>query len=154
MSACLTSCSPTATLYVVRHAERANDSDTTSLSAEGLRRADKLAQRLASVHLDTIYVTPYTRSRQTALPTAQAKGLPLTQYLPSPVTKLTQRVRLFRNKAALAVGHSNTVLEIARELGTTPRLQRIEHGDYANLLIVKLRLTGAGWRATLREETY
>lgn len=150
----LASCSPTATLYLVRHAERANESDTTSLSAEGLRRADKLARRLAKVHLDTIYVTPYTRTRQTALPTAQSKGLPLTQYPTSPVTKLTQRIRTFRQKSALAVGHSNTVLEIAKDLGTTPRLQRIEHGDYANLLIVKMRLTGAGWRATLREETY
>ncbi|RYF70360.1 MAG: histidine phosphatase family protein [Cytophagaceae bacterium] len=150
----LASCSPTATLYIVRHAERANDSDTTSLSAEGLRRADKLAVRLAGVHLDTIYVTPYTRTRQTALPTAQSKGVPLTQYPPSPVAKLTQRVRTFRNKSALAVGHSNTVLEIARDLGTTPVRQKIEHGDYANLLIVKMRLTSSGWKATLQEETY
>ncbi|MEZ0539966.1 SixA phosphatase family protein [Fibrella arboris] len=150
----LTSCTPTATLYIVRHAERANDTDTTSLSAEGLRRADQLAQRLVGVRLDTIYVTPYTRTRQTASPTAQSKGLPLTQYPASPVTKLTQRVRTFRNKSALVVGHSNTILEIAKALGTTPRLQRIEHGDYANLLIVRMRLTGAGWQATLQEETY
>ncbi|MBO0948979.1 SixA phosphatase family protein [Fibrella forsythiae] len=148
------SCSPTATLYIVRHAERANDSDTTSLSADGLRRADKLALRLAQVHLDTIYVTPYTRTRQTALPTAHSKGLPLTQYPPSPVTRLTQRIRTFRNKSALAVGHSNTILEIARDLGTTPVRQMIQHGDYANLLIVKMRLTSSGWKATLKEETY
>ncbi|WP_375446814.1 histidine phosphatase family protein [uncultured Fibrella sp.] len=154
LTACLASCSPTATLYIVRHAERANESDTTSLSVEGLRRAEKLSQRLARVHLDTIYVTPYTRTRQTALPTAQSKSLPLTQYPASPVTKLTQRVRTFRHKSALAVGHSNTVLEIAKELGTTPSLQKIEHGDYANLLIVRMRLTGAGWRTTVREETY
>ncbi|HEY0108103.1 MAG TPA: phosphoglycerate mutase family protein [Fibrella sp.] len=150
----LASCSPTATLYIVRHAERANDSDTTSLSAEGLLRADRLAKRLASVRLDTIYVTPYRRTQQTALPTAQSKGLPLTQYAVSPVAKLTQRVRTFRNKSALAVGHSNTILEIAKELGVTPARQRIEHADYANLLIVKMRLTGAGWQATLQEETY
>lgn len=154
VSSCLASCSPTATLYIVRHAERANDSDTTSLSAEGLRRAGKLSQRLVRVKLDTIYVTPYTRTRQTALPTAQSKGLPLTQYPTSPVAKLTQRVRTFRNKSALAVGHSNTVLEIAKYLGTTPVRKTIEHGDYANLLIVKMRLTGSGWKATLREEIY
>lgn len=154
LASCLSSCSPTATLYIVRHAERANDSDTTSLSADGLRRADRLAQRLASVRLDTIYVTPYTRTRQTAMPTAQAKRLPLTQYPASPITRLTQRVRTFRKKSALAIGHSNTILEIARDLGTTPAKQRIEHTDYGTLLIVKMRLTGAGWQATLREETY
>ncbi len=150
----LASCSPTSTLYIVRHAERANDSDTTSLSAEGLRRADKLAQRLASVRLDTIYVTPYRRTQQTALPTANSKGLPLTQYPVSPVAKLTQRVRTFRNKSALVVGHSNTILEVAKELGTTPVRQKIEHADYANLLIVTMRRTGAGLKATVREETY
>ena len=151
---CLSSCAPTATVYIVRHAERANDTDTTSLSAEGLRRADKLSQRLAGVAFDTIYVTPYTRTRQTAQPTAQSKGLPLTQYPVSPVAKLTSRIRTFRNKSALVVGHSNTVLEIARDLGARPARQKIEHADYANLLIVKMRRAGAGWKATVSEETY
>jgi len=151
---CLSSCAPTATVYIVRHAERANDTDTTSLSAEGLRRADALAQRLAGVKLDTVYVTPYTRTRQTAQPTAQSKRLPLTQYPTSPVAKLTSRIRTFRGQSALVVGHSNTVLEIARDLGAKPVLQKIDHNDYANLLIVKLRQTRAGWKATLREETY
>ncbi|MEZ0484945.1 SixA phosphatase family protein [Fibrella aquatica] len=150
----LTSCSPTATVYVVRHAERANDSDTTSLSAEGLRRADKLARRLAKVKLDTIYVTPYTRTQQTARPTAQSKGLPLTQYPTSPVTKLTQRIRTFQHRSALVVGHSNTILEITRDLGATPKRQKIEHGDFSDLFIVTLRRSGAGWRATIREEMY
>ncbi len=154
LAGCISSCTPTATVYIVRHAERANDTDTTSLSAAGLRRAEQLARRLASVRFDTIYVTPYTRTRQTALPTATSKGLPLTQYAVSPVTRLTQRIRTFRNKSALVVGHSNTILEIAKDLGTTPLRQRIEHDEYGNLLIVSMRLTGAGWRATLREETY
>jgi len=151
---CFASCTPTATVYLVRHAERANDTDTTSLSAEGLRRADRLSARLAAIKLDTIYVTPYARTRQTALPTAHSKGLPLTYYPTSPVAKITQRIRTFKSKSALLVGHSNTVLEITRNLGAKPTLQKIEHGDYANLLILRLRQTGGGWRVRLREELY
>lgn len=152
--ACLIGCTPTTTIYIVRHADRANDTDTTSLSAEGLRRADRLATRLARVRLDSIYVTPYQRTRQTAQPTATSKALPLTQYPTSPVSQITNRIRTFRQKTILVVGHSNTILPIAKELGTRPSRQRIEHADYGNLLIVTGRLTGKKWRATLREETY
>lgn len=153
--ATLMGCRPATTIYIVRHAERANDSDTTSLSAAGLQRADNLARRLAGVRLDSIYVTPYTRTRQTAQPTARAKGLLLTQYAVRPVTDIATRLLTFKGQAALVVGHSNTILEIARALGTTPTVAEIRHTDYQHLLIVRLRQPPPGpRRATLREETY
>lgn len=149
------SCAPQSTIYLVRHAERANDTDTTSLSAAGLQRAERLSRRLAGVPLDSIFVTPYTRTRQTAEPTARSKGLPLTQYPVQPVTKIADRLRSFRQKSALVVGHSNTILEIARALGTSPTIREIRHTDYQYLLILRLRPSSSGQpRVTLREETY
>lgn len=151
----LVSCAPQSTIYLVRHAERANDSDTTSLSTAGLQRAERLSQRLAGLPLDTIFVTPYTRTRQTAAPTARSKGLPLTQYAVKPVTEIADRVRSFRGKSALIVGHSNTVLEIARALGTSPSIREIRHTDYQYLLILRFRSSSSGQpRVTLREDTY
>ena len=150
----LLACSPTSTIYIVRHADRLNDSDTSSLSDSGLVRAERLALRLAQVRLDSVFVTPYQRTRQTAQPTADANGLRLTEYPASPATRITNRLRAFRRKKVLVVGHSNTILGIAKALGTTPVRQQIDHGDYGNLLVVKMKRTKVSWQATLREERY
>ncbi|MBO0936240.1 histidine phosphatase family protein [Fibrella sp. HMF5335] len=153
IACCLLNCS-TATYYVVRHAERANETDTTSLSAVGLQRADKLATRLGLVKLDSIYATPYTRTRQTALPTARAKNLPVTQYPTRPPTELSNRLLTFKGQSALVVGHSNTVLPLVAALGAKPTIAVINHGDYQYLFIVTRRQTPFGKRVYLREETY
>ncbi|WP_019989250.1 SixA phosphatase family protein [Rudanella lutea] len=142
----------TSSIYVVRHAERLNDSDTTSLSAAGLLRARALAGLLANAQIDSIYITPYRRTEQTAAPLATQLGLPLTRYPASPVTAITGRLRQLRGKNALVVGHSNTILEIARGLGTTPSIQKIEHADYQNLLFIRMRRTPFGQRAHLYEQ--
>lgn len=150
---CLLNCS-TATYYIVRHADRANETDTTSLSAVGLARANHLAQLLGPVRLDSIYATPYTRTRQTALPTAREKSLPVTQYPTQPLANLTKRLLTFKGQSALVVGHSNTVLPLVVSLGATPTIKAINHADYQYLFIVQRHHTLFGNRVSLREETY
>lgn len=147
----LASCS-TSNIYITRHAERANESDTTSLSVAGLTRARSLADRLANEHIDSIFVTPYRRTEQTATPLALRLGLPLTKYPAAPVTVITNRLRTFRGKNALVVGHSNTILEIAKGLGVVPSIQKIEHTEYQNLLFVRVRHTPFGRRVYLDEQ--
>lgn len=147
----LTACS-TSNIYISRHGERANESDTTSLSAAGLTRARALSDRLANEHIDSIFVTPYRRTEQTAAPLASRLGIPLTKYPASPTTAITNRLRTFRGKNALVVGHSNTILEIAKGLGTTPSIQKIEHSDYQNLLFIQVRRTPFGQRVKLYEQ--
>ncbi|MCY7357588.1 MAG: histidine phosphatase family protein [Rudanella sp.] len=147
----LASCS-TSNIYITRHAERANESDTTSLSAAGLIRARALAERLANTHIDSIFVTPYRRTEQTAAPLALLRGLPLTKYPAAPVTVITNRLRTFRGKNALVVGHSNTILEIAKGLGTTPSMQKIEHSEYQHILFIRMRHTPFGQRVQLYEQ--
>lgn len=149
----LCSCT-TATFYIVRHADRANDTDTTSLSAVGLARADHLAQLLTNKPLDSIYATPYTRTRQTVMPTAHAKNLPVTQYPTQPLAQLSKRLLTFKGQSALIVGHSNTVLPLVASLGVKPTITVINHGDYQHLFIVQRRHTLFGQRVSLREETY
>lgn len=141
-------------IYVVRHAERANDTDTTSLSPAGLARADALAERLADASIDGIYVTPYLRTQQTAQPLAKRRKLPLTEYPVRPTQTLVDQLRLMRGRNVLVVGHSNTILEIARGLGTTPTRQTIEHGDYDNLLVITSRRWLFGRQQSLQELTY
>ena len=146
-----TSCS-TSNIYITRHAERANESDTTSLSVAGLLRANALANRLTNKRIDSIFVTPYRRTEQTAAPLALLKGLTLTKYPAAPVTAITNRLRTFRGKNALVVGHSNTILEIAKGLGVSPSMQKIEHSEYQNLLLVRVRHTPFSRRVYLEEQ--
>lgn len=71
-SVLLTACSTT-TVYIVRHAEKVNETDTTDLSPAGHQRALALADTLARQGIDSIFTTPTRRTRQTAAPLA--KGL-------------------------------------------------------------------------------
>ncbi len=153
LASLLTACS-SSTVYIVRHADRANDTDTTSLSAAGYVRARALAERLHAEPLDSVFVTDYARVRQTAMPTVSSRGVALTQYPVKPVGVIIDRLKHIRGKNVLVVGHSNTILEIAKGLGTTPSLTKIEHGDYRNLFIVSNKRTLFRKKPVLREEKY
>ena len=134
----LAGCSTT-TVYIVRHAEKVNETDSTNLSPAGQQRAIALADTLAAQRIDSIFTTPYRRTRQTAEPLAQRLGLVVFSYPPSPTDAIVRRIGRIRGKTVLVVGHSNTILEIARGLGAQPTLTKIEAGDYDNLLRVRIR---------------
>jgi hypothetical protein len=64
----------TTTIILVRHAERDPGLDPP-LNAEGLLRANRLAQVLGENGVTAIYATDYLRNRQTAEPLANRLGL-------------------------------------------------------------------------------
>jgi 2,3-bisphosphoglycerate-dependent phosphoglycerate mutase len=53
-------------LLLVRHAEPASSPSDPMLSCDGLRQAERLAERLSSLWIDTIYSAPERRCFQTA----------------------------------------------------------------------------------------
>ena len=53
-------------VIVVRHAERADESQDSLLSAPGTARAEALARHLEQAGVTSIYVTQYQRTRLTA----------------------------------------------------------------------------------------
>lgn len=72
------------TLYMVRHCESEGNSCRRShaqfdgiVTRKGLRQSDALAQRFADVPVTAIYSSDAYRSRVTAAPLAEAKGLPV-----------------------------------------------------------------------------
>lgn len=147
----LSSCSTT-TVYIVRHGEKVSDTDSTDLSPAGQQRALTLADTLSRRGIDAIFSTPYRRTRQTAQPLANRLGLPVLPY--QKTADIVSRVGAMRNKTALVVGHSNTILDIATGLETTPTKQRIESDDYGNLLVVRIQRGPFGKFITLTEQTY
>lgn len=149
----LTSCT-TSHIYIVRHGERLNNTDTTSLSAEGHARARLLAEELAGAGIDSIFCTPYLRTQQTAAPLAGRLSRSITTYPVSPTDAIVNRLKRLRGQNALVVGHSNTVLEIVQGLGKKPALAKIEAGDFDNLYEVTLKRGPFGRTVSLRESTY
>jgi phosphohistidine phosphatase SixA len=134
----LSSCS-TSTIYIVRHADRLDKSEDSPLSEAGFARAQALKDSLQLKRIDSVFVTQYRRTRQTAEPLMTDKNLNAGVYPPHPTTVIVNRLQRLKGKNALVVGHSDTILEIAKGLGTTPTKTKIESTDYDNLFIVTLK---------------
>ncbi|GAB2585568.1 SixA phosphatase family protein [Spirosoma areae] len=152
-STLVTACSTT-TVYIVRHAEKVNETDTTDLTPAGYARAAALVDTLASRGIDSLFTTPYYRTRQTAAPLAKRLAIASVDYPAKPMEAIVNRVSRIRNKTVLVVGHSNTILEIARGLGATPTLTKIEPGDFDNLLRVQIHRGPFRKSVTLSQSTY
>ena len=98
------------TIYLVRHSEKDLATDNPSdppLSLCGEKRSENLSDFLKDVHLDVIYSTDYVRTKSTARPTANAKGLEIEQYDARELKDFSQFL-IDRQQDALVVGHSNT----------------------------------------------
>jgi len=132
------------TVYVVRHAEKlvsADNSKDPPLTEQGLRRAAALARTIDPKSLFAVYATPYARTRGTAAPSAEAAGLPVTEYPPDDTAGLAAKIRSAAKGGVLVVGHSNTVPEILAALGVTEPVV-LGDGDFGDLFIVTLAPDG------------
>ena len=96
------------TIYLVRHSEKdynSNDTSDLPLSACGEQRSQDLSNFLNDIHLDAVYCTDYTRTRNTALPTAIAKDIDITLYDTQNLNSFSNHL-LTNKQDALVVGHS------------------------------------------------
>jgi broad specificity phosphatase PhoE len=66
------------TVFIVRHAEKADDSKDADLSEAGRARAEALANMLRDSKISVIYTTEFKRTQQTAAPLAKTLGLTIT----------------------------------------------------------------------------
>lgn len=120
------------TIWVVRHAEKAEDGTTDPpLSAKGIARAAAIAERLASEDIVAIYTTRYRRTSHTAQATAEAIGVESRIYEPVDFGGVAAEAWKHDGNV-LIVGHSNTVLPIVRALGAKVE-GTIEESDYSRL---------------------
>ena len=139
--------------YLVRHAEKLHNGPDPSLSPAGQARAQTLRDTLANKGIDSIFVTQYVRTQQTAQPTASALGEALQITNASNVSALITDLENIRGKQVLVVGHSNTIPQIVD--GLCNQSVVIPEDDFDNLFIVTIRrrLNGSTTR-TLISTTY
>lgn len=122
-------------VFVVRHAERADASPDSVLSAAGEARASRLGAILKNAGITQIYTTNLRRTVQTAAPLAAALTVTPVELAVGDTDALVARVRAAPPAGrVLVVGHSNTVPEILMRLGVTTPIT-IADTEYDNLFI-------------------
>ena len=135
----LTSCQ--STFYVVRHAEKVDNSANPPLSSLGTERAEDLKQLLADKGISTIYSTNFIRTQNTVKPLADAKGIITQIYKASPADSMRafiEKLKQIKGKNVLVVGHSNTTKYVVNGLFERDTLRSdIPDNDFDNLYIVK-----------------
>ena len=132
------------TIFLVRHAERADTAPGTSptmaadpdLSDAGRARADSLATALKDAKIAAIYATEFKRTQQTAAPLAKALGLTVTIVASKSAPELIDRLKKSKGNV-LVVGHSNSVPEIIKAVGVTTPVT-IGDNDFDNMFLVTL----------------
>ena len=123
-------------VYVVRHAERADQSADSPLSAAGTARARKLAEMLKDAGITHVYTTDRKRTIDTAAPLAAAIHVGAQQLPAAETLALAARLAaLGPHDRALVVGHSNTVPDLIRALHSNTPVT-ISDEEYDNLFIV------------------
>lgn len=154
LSACTSTPMPAETsanaleIVIVRHAEKAADAgNDPSLTDAGRARAAALAHALADAPVVAVYSTAYARTRETARPTANAHGLPVTTYdAREPADALAVRLLAAHDTGTvLVVGHSNTAPAIAAALCEC-NVPSMEETEYDRRLVVTVDADG---KATL-----
>ena len=143
-------------VYVVRHAEKSTSPpEDPDLTAEGRVRAESLASELKNKRITAVYSTDTRRTRQTAEPFSLQTGNPIQIYKNDTLLKFLYHV-LDAEKNTLIIGHSNTTIQMLRELGLNPTVKSIPDNDYDNLFIITLKSkeTTGGYDLKLKEKTY
>lgn len=129
-------------VYLVRHAERAEDGTSDPLiSLPGWDRSRLLAEMLRDAGLTHIHTTDLRRTRMTGGPTAEVTGLSMRVYDPRDLRGFAQALRAMPGRH-LVLGHSNTTPDLVQALGGDPS-GTISDLEYDRLYIVTLTPDGA-----------
>jgi broad specificity phosphatase PhoE len=127
------------TVFLTRHAERAGGSGAMAnddpLSPAGRERADLLAGLLADSGIQSIFVTEFKRTQETAAPLARKLGVAPKVIKGVPAT--VEAIRAVKAGAALVSGHSDTLPEIITALGG-PAIPTIAENEFDNLYVLTI----------------
>jgi broad specificity phosphatase PhoE len=130
------------TVFLVRHAERADTSPGVSptmaadpdLSEAGRARAESLASALKDARITAIYTTEFKRTQQTAAPLAKVLGLTVKVVTSKSAADLLKQLKAEKGNV-LVVGHSNTVPDVIKALGVATPVT-IGDDEFDNMFLV------------------
>jgi broad specificity phosphatase PhoE len=129
-------------IYIVRHAERADQSADSELSTEGIGRSYKLRDMLRDAGITRIFTSELRRTIETAAPLAAAmKATPQQMPAEDPAALAARIGASDAHDRVLVVGHSNTIPALLQALHVEATI-RIADDEYDNLFIVVPRPDG------------
>jgi broad specificity phosphatase PhoE len=126
----------TVVVYLVRHAEKADDSRDPPLSETGKARAVELTRLLTDAGVTHVWSTDFDRTRSTGRPTAEARGLEVRFYDAGDLKGFAAQLASIPGRH-LVVGHSNTTPALVGALGGTPG-NLMADSEYDRLYVVTL----------------
>jgi phosphohistidine phosphatase SixA len=129
------SCSTT-TYYVVRHAEKLNNTQDPPLNDAGFARAKVLSDTLRNKNINMIFTSELIRTKQTAEPTARRLEITPVIVQASETGELVNRLKRLKGKNILVVRHSNELQQIVNALSPNDTIQPVNH-EYNLLFVVK-----------------
>lgn len=134
--------------YIVRHAEKVDDSASSPLTEPGKQRALALRDLLIDNGIDCIYTSGFIRTNATAQPLADALRLPILVYDNNNLEAFTDSIDNPGSACYLIVGHSNKVDDIVRLLSHNQEsISELDDNDFDNLF----HLTVKWWLGTTTE---
>jgi broad specificity phosphatase PhoE len=131
---CVANAEPT--IFIVRHAEKADASKDPDLSEAGRARAEVLAKILRDAGITAIYSTEFKRTQETAAPLAKALGIVPTSLPAKDIATLAEKLRAEKGNT-LVVAHGNTIPDLIKALGISDPIN-IPDNDYDEIFVVTL----------------
>ncbi|HEY8551319.1 MAG TPA: phosphoglycerate mutase family protein [Vicinamibacterales bacterium] len=129
-------------IFLVRHAEKASQTEDPPLSAEGMMRARALADLLRGAGVTHIITTEYLRTRATSRPLASRLSIEPEVVPARDTPALVKRIReLGPDAVVLVVGHSNTLPGIMAALGYANTID-LHDRDYDDVFVLVPRGEG------------
>lgn len=118
------------TVYLVRHAERADEPrQDPPLTEKGTLRSQELARMLSNANIKAIITSQYLRTKQTAEPLAKQANVAVTSISLSlspsnprmiseqSTAEVTNKILERGGESVLVVGHSNSIPDVIKMLG-------------------------------------
>jgi broad specificity phosphatase PhoE len=123
-------------IYIVRHAERADQSADSPLSTDGVGRSYKLRDTLKDAGINKIFTSELRRTIETAEPLAKADHVTPRIVAAADLDKLVASITATgAHDRVLVVGHSNTIPALLKALHVEAAIT-IGDDQYDNLFIV------------------
>jgi phosphohistidine phosphatase SixA len=127
----------TTTIYLVRHAEKLNNTVNSPLNAAGFTRANVLRDSMLNKGIDSIFVSIFLRTQQTAQPTGEAIHEGSVIYSLDSTVQFANHLKNLRGKNVLVVGHTSNIPQIFNII--TGDTIQIPESTFNRMFIIKIR---------------
>ncbi|MEP7149731.1 MAG: phosphoglycerate mutase family protein [Acidobacteriota bacterium] len=131
------------TIVLVRHTEKdisgTADPNDPVLTAEGRKRAERLAKIVKKYRPGAIYSTDFKRTRETAAPMAERRKLKVEIYDAKKPAELIDAITKSKTKRFVVVGHSNTIPGLANLIGKKELFKNLDDAEYGAIWIIRIK---------------